>query len=36
MKVLDTFAGAGGFSFGFKNAGCEIIGAIETDAWAHW
>lgn len=34
MKVLDTFAGAGGFSFGFKNAGCQIIGAIETDAWA--
>lgn len=34
MKVLDTFAGAGGFSLGFKNAGYKIIGAIETDAWA--
>lgn len=34
MKVLDTFAGAGGFSLGFKMAGCEIVGAIETDAWA--
>ncbi|PLX21102.1 DNA (cytosine-5-)-methyltransferase [Candidatus Parcubacteria bacterium] len=34
MKVLDTFAGAGGFSLGFEKAGCEIIGAIETDAWA--
>ena len=34
MKVLDTFAGAGGFSLGFKMAGHEIIGAIEKDAWA--
>lgn len=34
MKVLDTFAGAGGFSLGFENAGYEIIGAIEKDAWA--
>jgi len=34
MKVLDSFAGAGGFSLGFEMAGCEIIGAIETDAWA--
>ena len=34
MKVLDTFAGAGGFSLGFEMAGCEIVGAIETDAWA--
>jgi len=34
MKVLDTFAGAGGFSLGFEMAGCKIIGAIEADAWA--
>lgn len=34
MKVLDTFAGAGGFSLGFEMAGFEIIGAIEIDAWA--
>lgn len=34
MKVLDTFAGAGGFSLGFEMAGCEVIGAIEIDAWA--
>ncbi|MEA5467394.1 DNA cytosine methyltransferase [Spirulina sp. 06S082] len=34
MKVLDIFAGAGGFSLGFKNGGCEIIGAIEVDTWA--
>ncbi|WP_030007721.1 DNA cytosine methyltransferase [Picosynechococcus sp. NKBG042902] len=34
MKVLDTFAGAGGFSLGFEMAGCKIVGAIETDAWA--
>ncbi|QTA80961.1 DNA-cytosine methyltransferase [Desulfonema limicola] len=32
--VLDTFAGAGGFSLGFEKAGCEIIGAIEIDKWA--
>lgn len=35
MKVLDTFAGAGGFSLGFDLAGnCEIVGAIEFDQWA--
>ena len=33
-KVLDVFAGAGGFSLGFEMAGFEIVGAIETDAWA--
>lgn len=34
VKVLDTFAGAGGFSLGFHLAGAEIIGAIEVDSWA--
>jgi DNA (cytosine-5)-methyltransferase 1 len=34
LRVLDTFAGAGGFSLGFAMAGCEAIGAIESDAWA--
>lgn len=33
-KVLDTFAGAGGFSLGFEQAGAEVIGAIEVDSWA--
>jgi sialate O-acetylesterase len=33
-KVLDTFAGAGGFSLGFALAGFEVIGAIEKDKWA--
>jgi DNA (cytosine-5)-methyltransferase 1 len=35
MRVLDTFAGAGGFSLGFYLTGqYEIVGAIEKDAWA--
>jgi len=34
-KVLDTFAGAGGFSLGFHMTGhYDIIGAIERDKWA--
>ncbi|TAD78165.1 MAG: DNA cytosine methyltransferase [Oscillatoriales cyanobacterium] len=33
-SVLDTFAGAGGFSLGFQLAGARIIGAIEVDRWA--
>lgn len=34
LRVLDTFAGAGGFSLGFQMAGCKIAGAVESDAWA--
>lgn len=34
MKILDTFAGAGGFSLGFEMASCAITGAIEMDRWA--
>ena len=34
FKILDTFAGAGGFSLGFQLAGAELIGAIEIDSWA--
>jgi len=35
LRVLDTFAGAGGFSLGFGLSGdYEIIGGIEYDAWA--
>lgn len=34
-KVLDTFAGAGGFSLGFQLSGhFDIVGAIEVDEWA--
>jgi DNA (cytosine-5)-methyltransferase 1 len=33
-SVLDTFAGAGGFSLGFALAGAKIVGAIEIDKWA--
>ncbi|HLD14095.1 MAG TPA: DNA cytosine methyltransferase, partial [Burkholderiales bacterium] len=34
LRVLDTFAGAGGFSLGFQLAGYEVMGAIEVDKWA--
>lgn len=34
FSVLDTFAGAGGFSLGFELAGAKVIGAIEIDSWA--
>lgn len=34
FRVLDTFAGAGGFSLGFQLAGAELVGAIESDSWA--
>ncbi|MFA4720297.1 DNA cytosine methyltransferase [Pyrococcus kukulkanii] len=30
MKVLDLFAGAGGFSLGFKLSGFEIVSAVEN------
>jgi DNA (cytosine-5)-methyltransferase 1 len=30
-KVLDLFAGAGGFSEGFIRAGCEMVGHIEME-----
>ncbi|WP_022763320.1 DNA cytosine methyltransferase [Butyrivibrio sp. AD3002] len=34
MKSLDLFAGAGGMTLGFKNAGIESVGAIEIDRFA--
>ena len=35
LNVLDTFAGAGGFSLGFHLTGkYDIVGAIECDQWA--
>ena len=34
FAVLDTFAGAGGFSLGFELAGAKVVGAIEIDSWA--
>jgi DNA (cytosine-5)-methyltransferase 1 len=34
LRVLDTFAGAGGFSLGFTMAGCTLAGGIEADSWA--
>jgi DNA (cytosine-5)-methyltransferase 1 len=33
-RVLDLFAGAGGFSLGFQNAGYIVEHAIEQDEWA--
>ena len=34
LRILDSFAGAGGFSLGFENAGFKVVGAIEIDKWA--
>lgn len=34
IKVLDLFAGAGGFSEGFFDLGCEVVGHIEMDPQA--
>ena len=34
IKVLDLFAGAGGFSLGFEMAGFDIAYAVERDEWA--
>lgn len=34
MKVVDLFAGAGGFGLGFKMAGHKLVASIEIDKWA--
>src|SRR3989338_5930623 len=34
LKVVDLFAGAGGFSLGFELAGFDVSGALEIDKWA--
>lgn len=34
MKVVSTFAGCGGSSLGYEQAGCEVVAAIEWDAHA--
>lgn len=34
MTSLDLFAGAGGMTLGFQNAGIRLIGAIEVDRFA--
>lgn len=34
MKVVDLFAGCGGFSLGFEQAGFQSVLAIEIDEWA--
>jgi DNA (cytosine-5)-methyltransferase 1 len=34
LNVFDSFAGAGGFSLGFSQAGFNVVGASELDEWA--
>lgn len=34
MKAIDLFAGAGGLTLGLKNAGWDVVGAIEFDKYA--
>jgi DNA (cytosine-5)-methyltransferase 1 len=34
MRIVDLFAGCGGFSQGFKHAGFESVLALEIDEWA--
>lgn len=34
-KVLDLFSGAGGFSYGFREAGFNVVGAVEWDKDAY-
>lgn len=34
MKVVSTFSGCGGSSTGYKQAGCEVVAAVEWDAHA--
>lgn len=33
-KVVDLFAGAGGFSLAAKNVGCDVVFAVENDGYA--
>jgi DNA (cytosine-5)-methyltransferase 1 len=34
LRIIDLFAGAGGFGLGFKISNCDVFCSLEIDHWA--